>query len=97
MTPVGHRPANAASYQTFAQFIDARSTTSGDNGTETIQYTVSLNLAGIVIADGDQLGIAIDGLSEADSRQGPSQDYANANLYWLIDSAQIYQPKLVTY
>lgn len=94
---IGHRPVGASSFQTFNQQFDDRSTALGAVGTETIQYAISLNVAGIVVADGDQLGIAIDGLSVADSLQGPSQDYANASLYWLIGSAQINQPRLVIY
>ena len=94
---IGHRPANASSYQTFTHIIDQRSTANGVIGTETIQYAISLNLAGIVVADGDRLGIAIDGFSIADSRLGPPDQYANANLVWQIGNAQINQPRLVTY
>ena len=94
---IGHRPVNTSSYQTFAQIIDERSSAIGDIGSETIQYAISLNLAGIVVTDGDRLGIAIDGISMADSRLGPPEQYAAANLDWEIWDAQIYQPKLVTY
>lgn len=94
---IQHQSVNAASYQTFFQHTDARSTAAGDDGVETIQYAISFDLAGITLVEGDWIKVEIDGLSLADSRLGPPENYANANLNWLIGSAQIFQPRLVTY
>lgn len=94
---IEHRAAGASSYQTFVQIVDARSTANGDFGVETIQYAFTLNLPGITLAAGDSLKIEIDGNSLADSSLGTPGVYANANLNWLISSAQIFQPRLLTY